>query len=291
MTPDLSIIIVSYNSEKFIEKCLRSVVSAARGINAEIWVVDNASTDSSLEILDRWRAQINLIRNSVNGGFSKAINQGIKAASGRYCLWLNPDSEILEGNLAGMIAYFEAHPAAGIAGLQILNPDRSLQLSSRAFPSYQTALFNRYSLLTRLFPNNPISKKYLQTDRAHEEIRQTDWVSGAALFHRRDLALKLGGLDENFFMYCEDVDFCLRAHREGFKIIYDPGVKVLHHIGGSSRSKPYAMIVQRHRSMWVYYRKHYRAFFLKDFAVGAVILTRCFFLLIIEKTCRYIRAK
>ena len=122
---------------------------------------------------------------------------------------------------------------------------------------------------------NRYSRLYLYTDWGHTNLQEVDWVSGACLLHRREVVTDIGPLDERFFMYCEDVDFCLRARRRGWAVRYHPGARVLHHIAGSSRLRPFRMVVERHRSMWRYYAKHFQRNALKDLAVGAGIWGRC----------------
>ncbi len=275
--PKLSIVVVNFNAVDFLRSCIHSI---HRGIDVpyEICVVDNASKDKSLEYLKKECPEVLVVGNTENRGFAAAINQGIAATKAPFVLWLNPDTEILEGSFLKTLKLMEEDPHLGILGLQILNPDRSIQLSCRSFPSYETAFFNRYSLMTRLFPQNPLSRKYLKTGDDHSRISPTDWVSGACLLHKRSMIDSLGGLDERFFMYCEDVDFCKRAQSAGWKVLYDPDVKILHHIAGSSRQVPQKMIFARHRSMWLYYAKNFSRNFIKDFIVASVITFRCIFL-------------
>lgn len=281
----LSIIIVNYNSVQFLERCLASIRKYV-DVRHEICVVDNASQDKSVEWIRKNFPDVLLIANECNKGFAAGINQGLKATHAPFILWLNPDTEFLEGRISEAIKFMESDPFAAILGLQVLNPDKSLQLSCRSFPSYETALFNRCSLLTRLFPGNRFSRRYLQTDFDHESIREVDWVSGSYLLHRRSLLDEIGFLDEQFFMYCEDVDFCKRAKKAGKKVLYYPAVKALHHIAGSAQSIPQRMILERHRSMWHYYKKHYCRNVLKDAVVSAAILFRFLFLSLRDKVCQ-----
>ena len=151
------------------------------------------------------------------------------------------------------------------------------------FPSYRAGLFNRYSLLTRWFPKNRFSRNYLKSDFDHNVIADIDWVSGACLLHRRELIKRPGLLDEKFFMYCEDVDYCFRAKQEGWSVRYHPGASVLHHIAGSSKQLPRKAILERHKSIWHYYTKHFKRNIAKDIAVGAGILGRCAMLLVLNR--------
>jgi GT2 family glycosyltransferase len=272
---DLSVIIVNYNAAPYLERCLTSIESHLSGITYEVCVVDNASTDCSRMLIGDRFPRVQLVANDRNLGFAAGVNRGLEKTHGRYVLWLNPDAEILNGGMSELLRYLDREPKAGIIGPQIVDLDGGIQLSCRTFPSYRTVLCHRYSLLTRLIPQNRYSREYLHTDWDHATIREVDWVSGSCLLHRRVVLNQIGGLDERFFMYCEDVDFCLRAKQAGWKIHYHPVMRVLHHIGGSSRQSPALMAVERHRSMWRYYAKHFQRNPLQDATVGAGILGRC----------------
>ncbi len=272
---ELSVIVVSYNAAAFLERCMASVAAHCAGIEHEVCVVDNASTDNSAAIVREKFPQARLIALERNVGFAAGVNAGLKNSTGRFVLWLNPDSEILNDGIGELVRVFASESSIGILGPKIVDPDGTVQLSCRSFPSYRTAMFNRYSMLTRLFPTNRYSHEYLQTRDDHARRREVDWVSGACLLHRRELSEKLRGLDEQFFMYCEDVDFCRRAHDSGWKVLYHPAMEVRHEIAGSSRSMPVRMIREHHRSMWHYYTKHFPRNPLKDIVVAGAIFGRC----------------
>jgi GT2 family glycosyltransferase len=271
---DLSIIIVTYRSREDIGACINSLQDATRDVRAEIIVVDNASGDGTVEAA-RAHEGVRVVALPENVGFGAGINRGLAEARGRYGLWVNPDARLVDGSLAAVIEWMDAHPQAGVVGGKILDPDGSIQRSARAFPSYGAALGHRYSLLTRWFPGNPFSRRYLREGANPDTIAPVDWVSGAFLMHRREVSDRLCGLDEQFFMYCEDVDFCLRASQAGWTVYFHPGMVLEHAIGGSSRQASRRMIVERHRSIWRYYRKHFRRFWLKDAAVWAGVWGRC----------------
>jgi GT2 family glycosyltransferase len=279
---DISVIIVNFNTAAYLPDCLATLEKQLNNISHEICLVDNASGDGSVKLVRQRFPQVKVIENRENLGFSKAINIGLKNTTGRLVVWLNPDSEILTDAIPELIQYFDHHPQVGIVGAQLINSDGTIQLSCRSFPSYRTVLFNRYSLTTKLFPKNRFSKAYLYTDWDHNSVREVDWVSGACLAHRREVSEALQGPDERFFMYSEDVDFCLRAKQNGWCIHYHPTFKVLHHIGGSSKQVPYEMLIERHRSMWQYYAKHYRRNLVKDFIVRVAIWIRCWLIIIRE---------
>ena len=255
MAHDLSVVIVNWNTCDELRDCITSAVAADSG-SAEIIVVDNASTDGSVEMLHGEFPDIRLIRNTENLGFARASNQGIEASSGRYVLLLNPDCVVQPGALAELVCFGDAHPEVGIFGLRILNPDGTVFESCRRFPTLAAGIF-RNALLARLFPNNPYIREYLMTDWDHSEERDVDWVSGAALVVRRDLFDEIGLLDERFFMYCEDVDIAYRAKQKGRRVMYCPAASVVHLRARSSDQNPIRMIVAFHRSMYAFFRKHY----------------------------------
>lgn len=274
----LSVIIVSYHSAPYLEKCLLSVRRHFAGVSHEIIVVDNHSRDQSVSIARKF-PEVRVIERLENGGFAKGVNEGLRASAGEYCLWLNPDAEIKNNGIEDLLAYMDREKKTGIAGARILNPDGSVQLSCRSFPGFSTAVSGRYSLLTKLFPNNPLSRKYLNSDFGHTEIKKVDWVSGACLLHRRGVLETTGFPDENYFMFCEDVDFCFRASAD-WDTVYFPGFEIMHHIGGSGRSR--RLIAEHHSSMWKYYKKNFKRNPALDILTGAAILARCSFVLAVS---------
>jgi GT2 family glycosyltransferase len=272
---DVSIVIVTYNSRPFIAACLASIRGCAAGTEHEVIVVDNASPDGTAALVARDHTDVRLISRADNGGLSRAVNEGVATSSGDHVLWLNPDSRLC-GDVPGVLSrYLREHPDVGIVAPRLVNEDGSLQLSCRRFPGYNTAIFNRHSLLTRLLPRNRFSRRYLMADFDHASVAEVDWLSGAAMMFPRVVFDRLGGLDEGFFMYNEDVDFCRRVHDAGFRVVYNPEVAVMHHIGGSTRTLPSRMVIERHRSIWRYYRKHMRGGRARDTATAGAIAARC----------------
>jgi len=213
-----------------------------------------------------------LIENRANLGFSRAVNQGLRRAKGDYFLCLNNDAWLYPGSLDRLFSFMEGHPEVGIAGGKILNPDGSLQPSARSFPTWTNALFNRTSVLTRLFPRNPFSRRYLLSDWDHTETREVDWVSGSFLAIRRKACEEVGLLDERFFLFCEDVDWCLRARRVGWKVVYFPEATAIHSM--EKRSNAYQAALAHHQSMFRFYRKHLRRSPFLDPLVGIGIGVR-----------------
>ena len=273
---DISIIIVHRNNVPLLRDCLASLPGACEGISWEAIVVDNGSTDGSPEMVKEEFPETVLIENKENLGFTRANNQGLEIACGRFLVLLNNDTISHPKAFSKTVAYLEAHSNIGGAGLKLLNEDGSRQLSARRFPGFQQALFNRYSLLTRLFPDNPYSRSYLLTDLDEDAVRDVDWVSGACLIVRRDVYEKIGGLDERFFMYSEDVDWCLRIWKAGYRVVYLPIAEIIHLIGQTSGKYPFMPIVERHRSMYKYYKKHYsRELLFLDTGTAFFVTARC----------------
>jgi len=275
---EVSVVIVTYNSREVVGRCIESVRRQTHGVSYEIIVVDNASTDDTgLFVKEQYR-DVTVLHMQTNIGLSAAINDGVFASSGAYVMQLNPDCRLDGDVLAALSTYLRDHPDAGVAAPKLLNDDGSLQLSCRAFPGYSTALFSRYSLLTKLWPNNPVSKRYLMTGFDHTEQRDVDWVSGAALMFPRAVFDRLGGWDPAFFLFSEDVDFCKRVHDANLRVIYVPDARVYHTIGISERPTTRA-IIERHKSMYRYYHKHLRRTVLQDLITVPVITLRCLFAL------------
>lgn len=263
---DLRVIIVSWNAKDDLRACLQSLPAAATRHHVETHVVDNASFDGSPEMVAAEFPDVCLIRSRTNEGFSGGNNRALAGLDGaRYALLLNSDAFPHANSLDALLDFADANPEIGIVGPKVLNPDGSLQYSCRRFPTFAAGLF-RNVYLGRLFPNNKPAADYLMQDFDHESVRDVDWISGCALLIRRDCLEAIGPLDaDTFFMYCEDMDWCLRARQAGWRVTYFPGAVVTHVIGRSSDRAADRMIVAHHRSMWRFYKKH-RAFFAPTIA-------------------------
>lgn len=270
----LSVVIVAHNSRPYLSACLRSVFAQADAPPLEVIVVDNASRDGGAEAVREEFPQVVLVTAPRNLGFAAGANLGVRRAKGAYVLLLNPDTEVAAGALRKMVEFMEATPDAGVVGPKLLNPDGSLQLSCRAFPGRWMVLTHRYALLTRLFPRNPVSRRYLLTDWNHESIRAVDWVSGACLMTSREVLERIGLLDEGFFLFAEDVDLCKRVWAEGWKVYYVPDAVVVHQVGISRRRDDLSLILARHRSMLYYHHKHFRPYGPLGLLTDAAIVAR-----------------
>jgi hypothetical protein len=222
-------------------------------------VIDNHSKDQSSKMLKVKFSQVKLIENRRNIGFSAACNQGIRCSRGRYILLLNPDTEFTPEGITEMVKFMDSHPQAGICGPKMTNPQGKLHFSCRSFPSYLTAISSSQSILNRLFPGNPLSRKYLLKDQSQNQTRKVDWISGSCLLTKREVFERIGLLDEIFFMYVEDVDFCYRAKNAGLLVYYFPNAVIIHHIGKSTQKRRLWMKVEHHRGMYNFYRKHHHS--------------------------------
>ena len=273
---DLSVVIVNYKSREPLLACLRALRAdaAAADVALETVVVDNDSRDGSPEALAAEFPETRVIVNRENAGYARAVNQGLAATRAPFALVMNPDCETRPGALPALLGHVRKRPRVGLAGPKVLNPDGSLEYSARAFPDHFTFLFNRYSLLTRWFPGNRFSRRYLLTDWDHESAREVDWVSGACMLARREAVEQVGGMDEAFFMFNEDVDWCRRMKQAGWDVTYEPAAVVVHHIG-ASRSRVAARVIWgRHLGMIHYFHKHHPTNPLLSLPADALILLR-----------------
>lgn len=253
----LSVVILNWNARDYLVDSLRSIFDQEWRANIEVIVVDNNSNiDDSVQVVQRDFPQAQLIANPINEGFAKGNNRGLQAARGRLILFLNPDTVVHPGALDTLVDWMEAHPEAGVCGPKLLNPDNTLQTSCRSFPSFGTGLF-RSTFLGRMFPNNPWTRSYLMLDFHHDREASVDWLSGAALLARREALDEVGSWDEDFFMYCEDVDLCYRMKEAGWDRVYVPQAVVTHRIGASSDWIQGTTIRRHHMAMLRYYIKHH----------------------------------
>jgi len=259
MTParaQVSVCIVSWNVRDDLLTCLDSLRAGGAGLSTEIIVVDNASTDGTVEAIRQRVPEVQLICNEDNRGFAAASNQALAAATGDFLLLLNPDTIVPPGGFAELDRFARDHPEAGLIGPKLVNPDGTLQHSCRRFPTPMAALF-RHTILGRLFPHNRWSAEYVMAEWDHVTPREVDWVSGACMLVRRESYERVGPLDEGFFWGSEDVDYCFRAHRAGWQVLYTPQPVVVHKVGASTNQVPVRTFVRFHRSMYRLYRKHF----------------------------------
>lgn len=256
---DLSIIIVNWNTRELLRRCLASIYRHSAGLEFAVWVVDNASTDGSAEMAAREFPQARLIRNQENVGFSRANNQALRQAEGRYLLLLNSDTVLQENALRQMVAFMDAHPTVGIAGSRLLNADGTWQPSCDLFPRKPFAML-RDKLADALFPGTPVKWEDRMRQWNARDNFPVDYVIGAVLMIRRETFAQIGGLDERFFMYAEDIDWCYRAARAGWATHYVGTAAIVHLNRGSSEPTPQQaerLRRLRDQSLLAWYGKHY----------------------------------
>jgi GT2 family glycosyltransferase len=261
----LSIILVSYNTRDMLDNCLSSVLINKTNLELEVFVIDNASTDGSAQMVRKKYPGVNLIENSENLGFAKANNQAIHKAGGQYLLLLNTDTIILPGTLTIMVDFLDVNLEVGAVGAKLVDQDLNSQTSCRHFPTLFTVL-SQFFGLSSMFPKSKIFGWYDMGYWDHGQTRKVDCVPGTSLLVRKKVVQEVGLLDENYFMYFEDTDWCYRITRAGWKVVFLPDAKVIH-LGGISAAKSnrglfYDRTLTRELfdSLFYYFRKFHGGF-------------------------------
>ncbi|GBD86462.1 N-acetylglucosaminyl-diphospho-decaprenol L-rhamnosyltransferase [bacterium BMS3Abin03] len=274
---NLSIIIVNYNVKEFLQNLLHSIEKASSGISKEIIIVDNASDDGSVELIREKFPDVKLIVNKKNLGFGKANNQALKIAKGDFMLMLNPDTLVSEDTFDKMIGFFNSNPEAGLAGCKILNPDGSLQLACRrSFPGPWTS-FTKVTGLSRLFPKNKLFARYNLTYLDENKSYEVDAISGSFMMMRREVYEKVGGFDEQFFMYGEDLDLCYRIQKAGYKVFYVHSTQIIHYKGESTKRSSLDETRVFYNAMHLFVKKHLSSSFLVEVILRTAIGVRKIF--------------
>lgn len=262
MSLDLAIVIVSYNVEELLRRCLISVFASQGDLTFSVAVVDNTSSDGTVEMVRREFPQVALIANTENVGYPAANNQGLRLlgieseSPPRYSLLLNPDTELPPDCLQTFIDYMDAHPEVGVVGPKLVLPSGELDMACRrSFPSPMVSIYRMLGL-SRLFPHSRTFGRYNMTFLDEDELAEVDSVVGAFMWVRSTAAQTVGLLDETFWMYGEDLDWAKRMKDAGWQVIYNPSVTVLHVKRASSRQNPRAQL-EFYRAMPIFYYKHY----------------------------------
>ena len=251
--PDVSVIIVSWNVRDYLRACLQSLLAGAGREQLEIIVVDGASADGSAALVAAEFPEVRLLAQTTNVGFPRGNNIGLAAAQGRYLFLLNPDTVIQPNTITTLLAYMEEHPAVGVAGAQLRYPDGRVQSSRRRFPTFWTGVFES-TWLEPLAPRGLLAR-YRVDDAPDDAVTAVDWVMGACLFVRRAAYAAVGGMDEAYFMYSEELDWCRRMRDGGWQVHYVPTTYVIHHEGKSSEQAVTARHVNFQRAKLRYFRK------------------------------------
>ena len=271
---DLSCIIVNYKNSEPLKDCLASLYQTAQRIDFETIIVDNSENDLGLQPLKELYPKAQFVSNSSNVGFAKANNQAAKIAQGKVLIFLNPDTILSDQAIDSMYRYYCSHTETGVLGPKVVNPEGSLQYSCRRYPTLWTGLFNRYSILSRLFPENRFTSQYLMRDFDHNEIRQVDWLSGCCLMVSKNTFENSHGFDENYFLFNEDVDLCRTIKQAGKEVIYFPEATIIHQVSTSNSKTTARVIIQRHLGMMHYFKKHHGQNLLTRWVINFFISLR-----------------
>jgi hypothetical protein len=247
---DASIVIVNYNTRELLVACLESLFSVVSGISFEVWVVDNDSSDGSADMVENSFPQVHCIRNNANLGFARANNQAISQASGRYVVLLNSDTLMMPMSLETIVTFMDEHQDIGVCGGQLLNRDGTLQNSIANTPTLATELLNK-SLLRRLFPKN-----YPGKERQIEVPIEVESVIGACMVVSRKAIKEVGALDERYFFFFEETDWCLSMKKAGWQVWFHPQARIVHLQGASANKIHIPARIEYWRSRYLFFRKH-----------------------------------
>ncbi len=285
----VSIVIVNWKTPQLLAHCLHKIEKDEGFKNFAIHVVDNASGDQSVQMLKDDFPYVHLVANSENVGFSKACNQIIPSTDGDYVLLLNPDTDVVDNAISLLSKFLDEHSDCGAVGPKVLNEDGTLQLACRrSFPSPSAAFF-RLTYLSRIFPQNELFSKYNMTYADPDASTEVDALSGSCMMVRRKAIDQIGLLDEDIFMFGEDIDWCWRIKEANWKIFYLPDAVIFHLHGASARLRPVGATINLHKGMEVFYRKHLARKYWAPFnaLVYAAIWLRAFVFILIN----FVRAK
>lgn len=253
---DVSICIVNWNTRELLTNCLHSIFADDQEVTFEIIVVDNASYDNSADMVGARFPQVHLIANNENVGFARANNQAFLLAQGRYVLLLNSDTMVLPGALPQLVRYLDEHPRVGVVGPRLLNPDETFQRSCwRGFPSLHSAFVDAF-YLWRLAPHSRLVQSSELLDPPGDEPIEVDHVLGACMMLRREVINQVGGMDEGFFLFLEETEWCFRIKKAGWKICFLPTAKIIHIGQQSVHQNPERTLPEQYRNYVRFYRKH-----------------------------------
>ena len=288
----IDIIIVNHNSSDCAAESIKSIKRTINGFSANIVVVDNASEDHP-ERLEQLFPDIRLLLVKENLGYSRAINMALKTCGRPYVVIMNPDTIVLKGVFSNILEYLDKNKNVGVVGPKIIDPDGSIQGSARKFPTAWTYAFGRKSPLTRIFPENAITKKeFVCFDCNGDQEITVDWVSGAFMVVRREAFEAVGGFDERFFLYWEDTDLCKRIKEAGWQVVYYPKAEIKHMVGVSSKKSPIKSICHFHHSCYKLFDKHSKSS-IKILAPSVLIALalRCAFVILLNVISRNISCR
>jgi GT2 family glycosyltransferase len=280
----LDIVIVNHNSTDDLVLCLQSIYDSLGDIPTTVFIQDNASDDDVDRLHSRFPQAI-VSKNRNNIGFARAVNKGLAQGTAPYVVLINPDTIVHKSCFEEILEYMEKNTDIGIVGPRILDTDGTTQGSARAFPTPFTGLFGRNTLLTKWFPNNPMTRANIFTTRGYGKTpMDVDWVSGACMVVRRKSIDDVGLMDARFFLYWEDADWCRRMWQKDWKVVYHPIPTVVHSIGTSSSTRPVRSLIEFHKSCYRLFDKYNRTSFkLLNPLVAAVLALRLVISIVVNK--------
>jgi N-acetylglucosaminyl-diphospho-decaprenol L-rhamnosyltransferase len=250
---ELAAVVVNHDAGELLPLCLSSIYAAGYDLSLDVVVVDNASVDGSLEQAARAHPSIRIVSNGVNRGFAAAANQGVRKTKAPFVLLLNPDAEITAGSLASLIKVVIDRTTVGVVGPLVRNPDGSIQASARKVPGLVDAL--GHAFIGPFLSDNRFSRSYTMAEWDRSSEREVEWVSGCAMLLRREAFEAVGGFDEGYFMYVEDVDLCTRLRQAGWSVLFSPEIEVVHQTR-NARNRSRRLAVEHSRSIYRYFSKH-----------------------------------
>ncbi len=262
---DLSVIIINWNTRELVLQCIDSVYHTTEALAFEVMVVDNASTDGSVEAIERRFPDVKIIANPENLGFARACNRGIEEAGGRYVALLNSDTVLTPSALKTLVDFMDSHPRVAICAPQLLNSDGSLQNSIATLPTLATELLNK-SLLRRLFP-----WKYPGKEHGIDSPMKVESIIGACMIIRKEALCEVGAFDEDYFFFLEETDLCLRMHGKGWQVVFHPQVRVYHLQGASAKKVNTGARVEYWRSRYIFFEKHRSSAELAILKTGLIV--------------------
>ena len=247
---EVSIVVVNYRTEAYLPACLESLKKCDASTQIDLVLVDNSKGRGAAEILKQHFPNGKLIENDRNLGYAKAVNQGIGASHSEFIFIVNPDTVAKEGALDGLVEFMQTRPDAGVVGPKLINSDGTIQLSCRRFYTLKTVLLRR-TFLGKMFRNSPSVKRHLMLDWDHNSAREVDWILGAAMMVRKAAISEVGPMDERFFLYFEDVDWCYRMRTFGWKVYYYPFSELVHHYRRQSAEARFGKAKRAHLESWL----------------------------------------
>jgi len=252
---DVSIIIVAWNVRELLHNCLKSVYDQTRDIDFEVIYVDNASADGSVEMVTEEFPEVKIIQNEKNEGFIKANNQGIEIAEGMYVLLLNSDTVVLDNAVAKTVKFADSHPEAAVVGCKVLNPDKTLQRTCFMYPSILNMLLST-TYLYKLFPKSKFFGRERITWWDFDSVREVETVCGCFSLVRKEAVEQVGLMDETYFVYGDDPDWCYRFKENGWKVLFTPNAEIIHYGGQTTKQAARRFLFQLHGSRLIFIKKH-----------------------------------